>query len=112
MATTANVQVGDIGTLYKAKIQDEGAAFPDLATASVAQIVFKTPGAGVTVRTGTVTTDGTDYYIEYRVLGTAPDLLLHSKPGKNCSWQGYVEFGDGQRYHTSIELYEIKKNLN
>jgi hypothetical protein len=110
MATVANVHVGDVGTLYKAKIQDVGVPFNPTA-ATVKKLVFKTP-AGVLERNATVTTDGTDWYLEYQLQAAVPgDLTFHQKKG-GYSWQGYVEFPDGQRYHTNIETYTVDRNLN
>lgn len=113
MATTGDVHVGDVGTLYKAKIQDGGVPFPDMAAATVGLITWKTPsglmerdfGDGVTV-----TTDTVDYYLEYIMIESDIADGLHALKG-NYSWQGYVEFPGGQKYHTNIETFTVEKNL-
>lgn len=107
MATVGDVHVGDIGTKYKAKILDAGVAF-DPTTATIKKLIFKTP-LGVIEKTATVTTDGTNWYLEYTV--QAADTTFHLNKG-TYSWQGYVEFASGEKYHTNIETYVVEKNLN
>jgi len=104
MATIANVHVGDVGTLFKGKIQDIGVPFdPTLATVKI--IVWKTP-SGPVEKNASVTTDGVDWYLEY----LTTDPAFHAKKGK-YSWQGHIEFAGGQKYSTNIEEYTVEKNL-
>lgn len=109
MTTVANVHVGDVGTRYKGKIQDNGVAFdPTLAT--VKKILFKGPG-GTVERAATITTEGADaaqeWFLNYTVVTADTDFHLKG----NYAWQGYVEFAGGERYHTNIETYTVDKNL-
>jgi len=110
MATTADVHVGDIGTLYKAKVQDLGTPI-DISTATVKKLIFKAP-AGVVEKVATVIHPDADWYLTYTAVAADSNAGgIHSKKG-TVSWQGYVEFASGDRYHTNIETYEIEKNLN
>ena len=107
--TTGDVRVGDIGTQYQAKIQDAGAPF-DPTSASVAKLLFKPPRAAEFERAATITTDGTDWFLTY-TLDDETDANFHAQPGL-WRWQGYVEFPDGQRYHTNVETYVVEGNLD
>jgi len=109
MSTTGDVHVGDVGTHYQAKIQDAGDPF-DPSAATTATLIFKPPTGAVLERDATVTTDGTDWFLNYMLVeGTDDDF--HSQAGW-WKWQGYVAFADGQRYHTSVETYLVSANLN
>lgn len=111
--STADVHVGDIGTLYKAEIRDVGEAF-DISGASAVYLLFKTPD-GVIERAGTVTTDGSGasqkWYIEYIVIEADIDDGLHAKAGKNYQWQGRIEFPTGSVFHTKVNSYVVEPNL-
>jgi hypothetical protein len=114
MATKADVHVGDVGTLYKAEIQDDGAAFPDLLSVSDAVIIWKTPSGLITrnIAQGVeVTTASGKYYVQYIILPADVTAGIHAKKG-TYKWQGYVEFPGNQKYHTNIEEYTVEKNLN
>lgn len=106
--TTGDVHVGDVGTHYSAKIQDAGVPF-DPTRATIAKLLWKPPLAPWFERNATITTDGTDWFLNYRlVLGT--DDAFHSKPGL-WRWEGFVEFPDGQHYFTNVETYPVQPNL-
>ena len=109
MATIGDVRVGDVGTQYRAKIQDAGAPF-DPSSATVARLLFKPPHVAEFARDATITTDGTNWYLNYTVPDET-DVPFHGRPGL-WRWQGYVEFPDGQRYHTTIETYWVGANLD
>src|SRR6476661_9991439 len=109
MSTTGDVHVGDVGTTYKARIVDDGTPF-DPTTATVKKLIFKTPD-GVVTRDAIVTSaavDGVDqWYLLYIVIAADITDGLHKTPG-TYSWQGYLEFGTGEKYHTSVEQYFVK----
>jgi hypothetical protein len=105
MTTTGSVHVGDIGTHYKARIQDNGAAFGDVALATEAVLLFQTP-AGVLERDATITNEGADWFLNYVVV----DETFHARAGV-YRWQGHVTFADGQTFHTSTESYRVEPNL-
>lgn len=108
MSTVGDVHVGDIGTHYKAKTQDAGAPF-DVSTATTKQLLFWTPSGALT-RTATVTTDGTDWFLNYTLVSGTDDTF-HEEAGV-YSWQGYVVFADGQKYHTNVERYVVERNIS
>lgn len=116
MSTVGDVHVGDVGTLYKGEIQDAGAAF-DVDAATIKLLIFKKPDDSVVEREATITDNGLTgslkkWYLEYQLdAGVPEDVTFHDQQGR-YQWQGYVEFGDGQKYHTNIEVYPVKSNLN
>lgn len=108
----ASIHVGDIGTLFKGKIQDNGVPFnPNSAT--VKKLIFKL-ASGVAIERSspdvTVTTDGTDWYLEYTT--TAADIAagINATAGQ-WQWQGFVEFILGNRYWTNVRSYTVSANL-
>lgn len=98
------VHVGDVGTLYKAKIQDDGAPFNPTA-ATTKEIVFQPPGATKVTKAAGVTNDGTDWYLTYTA-----EANFHTVAGR-WKMQGHVLFGDGQEYRSTIEAFQIHPNL-
>lgn len=113
MSTTGDVHVGDVGTHYKAELQDAGAAFPEAADATIKKLYFQTR-SGVVVRDAEITTEGTGaaqkWFLNYTVVEEDVDEGLHAAAGQ-YSWQGFVKFADGQRYSTNVETYVVAKNL-
>jgi hypothetical protein len=104
-----DVHVGDIGTHYQARIQDCGGVPFDPSLASVKRFLFRTP-TGLLERPATVTTDGTDWFLNYH-LQAGTDDAFHARPG-TYQWQGFLQFDDGQTYHTNIEKYAVVSNLD
>lgn len=110
MATTANVRVGDIGTQYRAKIQDNGAPF-NFTDASIKRLIWTMPqNRTPIVRDAQMEHIGSDYFLVYTVVA-ADASVFHTRTG-TVKWQGYVEFAGGEKYHTNIEEFRIEKNLN
>lgn len=107
MSTLGDVHVHDIGTHYQAKIQDAGAPF-DPSIATTKQFYFWTP-AGVLTRTASVTTDGTNWYLNYTVIPGTDDAF-HAQAGV-YQWQGRLVFPDGQVYWTNVESYVVQRNI-
>lgn len=116
MATPAPsaVHVGDVGSTYKAKIQDNDSPF-NPSSAIVTRVTFKTGDGTIITRDQTsgvtVTTDSTDWYLEYEV--TAADLAagLHATSGA-YSIQGFVQFVDGSKWYTNVEKYVVVRNIS
>lgn len=65
---TDKVFVGDIGTVFRATIKEDGTAV-DVSSATVTkQFVFQPPDGVSFTRNATFTTDGTDGQIEYATI--------------------------------------------
>lgn len=108
MATTGEVHVGDVGTTYKAVIQDAGAAF-NPSTATSKNLIFRTPD-GVLVREASVAFEDPNWVMTYTLVSST-DADFHAKAGV-YRWQGLVMFAGGQRYHTNVESYRVDANLD
>ncbi len=99
------VHVGDVGTLYHAKIQDAGAPFdPTLATTK--ELIFLPPRGAAIVKPADVTTEDGEWFLDYRAVAG-----FHAVAGR---WkvQGRVVFGDGQTYRTVKVPFQVAPNLN
>lgn len=98
------VRVADIGTVFRATVQDGGTEV-DVSAATLRRLIFRKPNGTLLTKTATLTTDGTDGQIEYATVTGDLDT-----PGR---WmvQGYVEIGSG-RWHTDISQFTVHKNLN
>lgn len=59
------VQLNNIGTIFKVKIKDQDGEVVDVSTATTKQIIFRKPGGDPLTKTASFTTDGTDGYIQY-----------------------------------------------
>src|SRR5690348_12215415 len=63
------IHVGDIGTLYRARVLDAGDDF-DPTIATLAELIFALPNGHTLRKTATVTTDAspaTEWYLDYTV---------------------------------------------
>lgn len=102
------VHVGDVGTLYRVRIYDEGVDF-DPSGATTKQLIFMMPGGVVLTKTATVVPAGgspaTYWYLTYQVLaddgaGSPPDAF-HAAAGK-VKIQAYLAWADGSKFHSDI----------
>jgi hypothetical protein len=100
------IHVGDIGTLYRIRIQDNAVDF-DPSSAAVKELVFRLPGNVLLRKTATVAVGTGDeegqWFLTYRVLaadgaGTPPGEF-HAAVGK-VRMQGFLEWADGSRFST------------
>lgn len=108
MTTTGEVHVGDVGTTYRAAIQDAGEAFNPTAATSK-HLIFKTP-AGVLVRDATVSFEEPNWVMSYTLVSPTDDAF-HGRAGV-YRWQGHVVFAGGQQFHTNVESYRVVANLD
>ena len=98
MSEVTEIHLGDIGTLYKVRIRDNGSPF-DPTDAVVKELVFKLP-VGTVVRSAEVLFEGADWFLTYQV--TVEDAMFHSVLGK-ISVQGRLVFSDGSEYSSQIQ---------
>jgi len=104
MATTPEVHVGNIGTIFRGTVRD-AAGVVDISGASTLQLFFKKPNGQVLTRTATLTTTGTDGQLEYETV--AGDLDVSGV----WQWQGYVVTSDGA-WKTDIKTEQVFPNLS
>lgn len=111
MAVTGDVRVGDVGTTYRAKLQDRDAPF-DPSSAVELKFVWSMPspiGPVPIERTALVEEIDGEWYLVYVVTNDDAEIF-HTAPGR-VKWQGFVRFAGGERYSTNIEEFRVEKNL-
>ena len=113
---SAQVHVGDVGTVFYAIVKDEGSVYVDISTASTRQLLFRKPDLSVLTKTATYVTayTGTDPVIAE---GVAAKAVMQwtaiagdiTAPG-SWSVQGYVVIGAGA-WHTDTFTFNVDTNL-
>lgn len=109
MATTSDVKVGDIGTVYFVPTYDNDLAEAnfDPSSASVLQLIFRMPGAsGLLTRTATAAQktigSASVWGLQYTVL--AADVVaggFHQEAG-DLAIEGYLEFSSAQKWSSGL----------
>ncbi len=112
---SAEVHQGDIGTLYRVRVMDEGADF-DPSDASVKTLLFKMPGnSTILERTATVEvgsgSEAGQWFLTYEVGADdgSPEDQFHQNAGK-FKVQGYLEWSDGTKYHSNVQTVDNEGN--
>lgn len=104
-SATAQIFVGDVGTVFKLTVKDENGDIVDLSAASSLQIKFKKPYANsAIVKTGVLDTDGTDGVMKYVAVNGDLDVA--------GTWniQGHVIIGT-LSLSTNISTFEVLATL-
>jgi len=101
---SAQVHVGDIGTVFQATVKDQDGAVVDISTASVKTLFFRKPNGTVLAKAAVFVATGTDGQMKY--VSIAGDL----DQSGNWSLQGYVVIGAGQ-WHTDTATFFVKANV-
>ena len=104
--TVPVIQVDNIGTVFRFTVLDQDGAIVDLSSNTLLEVIFKTsPEVAGFVRTGVLTTDGTDGKFEYVTI--AGDL---SVAGELWQRQGKVIVPLGT-FWTNVVQFPVKPNL-
>ena len=113
---SAQVHVGDIGTVFYAIVKDETSAYVNISTASPRQMFFRKPDATVLTKTATYVTVYT---------GTDPDVIAGVAANAVMQWttingdlsaagawsvQGRVVIGAGT-WSTDTHAFTVDANL-
>jgi hypothetical protein len=101
---SAQIHVGDIGTVFEANFVDEDGDAVSLATATVKQLIFRKPGGSTVVQEGTTT--ATVGQLEYAAVEGDLDQAGQWRV------QGYAEFASGEKYHADITIFDVQRNLD
>lgn len=101
---SAEIHVGDVGTVFQATIKDEAGAVVDVSTASTLELVFNKPDETPVVKTAVHVSDGVDGQIKY--ISIAADI------DQAGSWrvQGYAEIGTAV-FHSDVHVFKVHPNL-
>jgi hypothetical protein len=113
---SAQVHVGDIGTVFYAIVRDEGNAYVDISGATTRQMIFRKPDQSTVTKTAPYVTTylGVDPDIIAGVVGKA--VMQYTTVTSDISaagaWtvQGYVVIGAGQ-WHTDNYTFAVDANL-
>ena len=101
------VHFGDIGTIFRATINDcvNGVQSPiDLSTVTTLQLIFKSPSGVVKTKTAVFTTDGTDGQIQYVTIADDLDEV------GNWKLQAYIVLPSGS-WRSDIGTFRVYENL-
>ena len=110
MGCLAEIHVGDIGTIYRVRVLDDGVDF-DFSAANVMELIFKMPNGVILHKTATMTTDGSPadtWFLEYEVQpgdGIGSPGEFHDNEGP-YSIQAYLHWADGRQFHSTIETVD------
>lgn len=98
------VHVGDTGTKYRLRMQDEGSDF-DPSDASIKRLIFSMPNGVVLVKDADVEVGEGDedgrFYLTYTVTSGAGEdgAAFHAAAG-DIRMQAYLRWADGQQYYS------------
>lgn len=101
------VHIGDIGTLYKIRVRDEGGDF-DPSSAAEKKLLFKLPVHGVIEVDADVLAEGspaTAWYLAYTVTEVeigSPSAPFHAAAG-NVSLQGRLTYADERTWSSDVQ---------
>lgn len=106
MSQRPEVHVGDLGTVYRVRIQDNAVDF-DPSDAVIKHLIFRMPGRITLTKDATVEVgSGAElgqWFLAYTVLaGAGQDGGdFHAAPGR-VQVQAYLEWGDGSHYRSNV----------
>lgn len=110
---SGEARVGDVGTIFRATIKDDGVVV-DVSTATTKQLIFRKADGTVVAKDATFTTDGTDGKIEYAteaaVVGPPAVAAFLSVAGQ-WAYQGYIVSAAGS-WKSDIEQFVVHANLS
>jgi|WetSurSiteA1Bulk_404760.scaffolds.fasta_scaffold164592_1 hypothetical protein len=97
------VQVGNVGTVFKVRIVEDGLPV-NVTAATTREIIFKPPKGNTLTRNASLYTDGADGIITYST--GASDLTSAGQ------WylQAHIEF-TGSEYYTEVVGFTVRANL-
>lgn len=100
---TAEIHVGDVGTVFEVTVQENGVAL-NISTATTKQILLRKPDGTVLTKSAAFVTNGTDGKISYTTI--AGDL---SSEGQ---WkiQAYIVLTTGS-WHSDAQRFDVFPNL-
>jgi len=98
------IQVNDIGTVIVQTILDANGAVLNISTASVKQLIFRSPIGIKKTKTASFSTNGADGKIQYTSISGDFDI------GGVWYYQGSVVMPSGT-WKTNVDSFEVEDNL-
>ena len=112
----AEVHIGDVGTLYRCRVLDDGVDF-DPSDADVKQLIFRLPSGDVVIKDAVVLAVGSpaeSWYLEYEIQAGdgigSPAGDFHATHGE-LRIQAYLEWADGSRFHSDVRMSDSQGRL-
>lgn len=104
---TVDAHVNDIGTVFEVTVTDENDVARDVSAVTAMHIDFRKPTGTVVTVVASLTTDGTDGKIQYKVPSGSP---LLDEVGR---WeiQGYVTWDANNIFHTVTGSFNVDREL-
>lgn len=111
MACKDEVHLNDIGTIFRATINDcdetldpAAQVVLDISSATTTELIFEKPSGATLTKTATFTTDGTDGQIEYATISGDLDEI--------GTWriQAYIVLPSGS-WRSDIGCFTVHENL-
>lgn len=104
MATTQEVHVGDIGTIFRVTLYD-GTSVVDLSSATEKLLVFQKPNRDSVAQTAAFYTDGTDGILQYQTVTDDLDM--------SGAWsiQAVVTLSSG-KWSSSVGTFTVYDNIS
>lgn len=101
---SAEIHLGDVGTVFTATILDENGAAVDVSSASELTLVYNKPDGTAIERTAVLVNDGTDGMISYTTIALDIDQV--------GTWrvQGYVAIGTSE-FYSDVHVFRVYPNL-
>jgi hypothetical protein len=101
---SAEIHVGDVGTVFEGLVRDELGAVVDLSSASAKEMVFRKPSGKVLEVDAGLLTDGQDGVMTYASVEEDLD--------ESGDWQvqGFVTIGTWTG-HTDVHEFRVHRNL-
>ena len=93
MSSVTDLSVGDIGTIIRLTVKEDGVAV-DLSSATTKELVFKKPNGTTVSKTALFETDGTDGILQYTTIAGDLDVAGRWKVQANlelASWSGHTQ---------------------
>lgn len=110
MGCNAEIHVGDIGTLYRVRVLDDGVDF-DFTSADTMELIFRMPNGVILRKTASAGTNGsptTQWFLEYEVQpgdGLGSPGEFHDNEGP-FQVQGYLHWADGKQWHSNVQTMD------
>lgn len=100
------IQVGNVGTVFVFTVIDQDNQIVNLSTATVLEAYFRRPDRTTFLRTGSLTTDGTDGKFQYATIAGDLDVA-----GDCWKRQGHVSIPSLGEFKTEVKEFSVKGNL-
>lgn len=102
---SAEIHVGDVGTVFRFTVQNENGEAEDISNLSTRQVIFKKPDGTKLSKTPSLTNDGTDGLMQYTIASGDIDI--------KGMWQvqGRVASTNNSNWYSDIHSFKVFENI-